>query len=93
MTTVTMRELKQNPHSVVAKVLADGAPVEVTAHGRPTGVVLGAARVLANEASEPNDDLVKRINQAHALLDSSDGEGSFSGFAVRSLASRLADKW
>jgi hypothetical protein len=32
MTTVTMRDLKQNPHAVVAKVLAEGVTAEVTAH-------------------------------------------------------------
>ncbi|WP_136517811.1 type II toxin-antitoxin system Phd/YefM family antitoxin [Cellulomonas telluris] len=40
MSTVGTRELKQNPQAVVRRVLETGEPVEVTAHGHPTGVRL-----------------------------------------------------
>lgn len=40
MATVGTRELKQNPHAVVRRVLETGEAVEVTTHGHPTGVAL-----------------------------------------------------
>lgn len=40
MATVGTRELKQNPHAVVQRVLETGEAVEVTTHGHPTGVAL-----------------------------------------------------
>ena len=40
MMTVTTRELKQNPAAAIRRVVDQGTPVTVTAHGRPTGVVL-----------------------------------------------------
>jgi antitoxin (DNA-binding transcriptional repressor) of toxin-antitoxin stability system len=38
MQTVGTRELKQNPHTVVQRVLDSGDEFEVTSYGRPTGV-------------------------------------------------------
>jgi len=43
MSTVTMRQLKQNPQEVVRQVLATGQPVHITSHGRDTGAVVQAA--------------------------------------------------
>lgn len=40
MDSVGTRELKQNPHAVVRRVLETGEPLEVTSHGHPTGVRL-----------------------------------------------------
>jgi len=42
MLTVGTRELKQNPAEVIARVLATGQDVEITAYGKPTGVRLVA---------------------------------------------------
>ncbi|WP_163542441.1 type II toxin-antitoxin system Phd/YefM family antitoxin [Occultella kanbiaonis] len=44
MRTVGTRELKQNPAEVIARVLASGQDVEITAYGKPTGVRLVADR-------------------------------------------------
>jgi antitoxin (DNA-binding transcriptional repressor) of toxin-antitoxin stability system len=44
MLTVGTRELKQNPAEVIARVLATGQDVEITAYGKPTGVRLVADR-------------------------------------------------
>jgi len=43
MSTVTMRQLKQNPQEVVRQVLATGQPAHITSHGRETGAVVGPA--------------------------------------------------
>lgn len=40
MTSVGTRELKQNPHAVIQRVLASDEEIEITTHGRPTGVRL-----------------------------------------------------
>ncbi|WP_264029744.1 hypothetical protein [Cellulosimicrobium sp. SH8] len=40
METVGTRELKQNPHTVIRRVLDTGQEIEVTAYGNPTGVRL-----------------------------------------------------
>lgn len=40
METVGTRELKQNPHAVIRRVLDTGQEIEVTAYGNPTGVRL-----------------------------------------------------
>jgi antitoxin (DNA-binding transcriptional repressor) of toxin-antitoxin stability system len=44
MHTVGTRELKQNPHAVIQRVLASDEEIEITTHGRPTGVRLVADR-------------------------------------------------
>jgi antitoxin (DNA-binding transcriptional repressor) of toxin-antitoxin stability system len=44
MATVATRELKQNPHAVIQRVLESGEPVAVTAYGKPTGVVIAPER-------------------------------------------------
>ena len=44
MLTVGTRELKQNPAEVIARVLATGEDIEITAYGKPTGVRLVADR-------------------------------------------------
>ncbi|MDR0416716.1 MAG: type II toxin-antitoxin system Phd/YefM family antitoxin [Propionibacteriaceae bacterium] len=44
MTTVTTRELKQNPQAAIRRVLDAGDPLPITAHGRPTGVCLTPER-------------------------------------------------
>lgn len=38
MKTVGTRELKQNPHTIIKRVLETGDEYEITAYGRPTGV-------------------------------------------------------
>lgn len=38
MRTVGTRELKQNPHTVIQRVLDTGDEYEITNYGRPTGV-------------------------------------------------------
>lgn len=43
MPTITTRELRQNPAAAIRRVLDQSEPMAVTAHGRPTGVVLAAA--------------------------------------------------
>jgi len=43
MSTVTMRQLKQNPQEVVRQVLATGQPLHITSHGRDTGAVVQPA--------------------------------------------------
>ena len=40
MLTITTRDLKQNPAAAIREVMQGGAPAVVTAHGRPTGVLL-----------------------------------------------------
>lgn len=40
METVGTRELKQNPHAVIQRVLGSDGAIEITTHGRPTGVRL-----------------------------------------------------
>lgn len=40
MTSVGTRELRQNPHAVIQRVLASDEEIEITTHGRPTGVRL-----------------------------------------------------
>ena len=44
MSTVTMRELKQNPQAVVSQVLAANEPYRITSHGHETGVVVQPAQ-------------------------------------------------
>jgi antitoxin (DNA-binding transcriptional repressor) of toxin-antitoxin stability system len=38
MKTVGTRDLKQNPHTIIKRVLETGDDYEITAYGRPTGV-------------------------------------------------------
>ncbi|MGO1944985.1 MAG: hypothetical protein ACTH1Z_11370 [Ancrocorticia sp.] len=45
MLTVGIRELKQNPAEVIARVLATGLDAEIIAYGKPTAV-----RLVADEA-------------------------------------------
>jgi hypothetical protein len=86
-----MRELKQNPHAVVARVLTEQHPVEVTSHGQPTGVVLHAVGDAQPDRAGVDPDLVARINQAHALdADAADG-AQFARFAAARLAA--GDEW
>ena len=40
MTTVTTRELKQNPAAAIRHVLETGEPATITSYGKPTGVVM-----------------------------------------------------
>ncbi|MDT0303523.1 type II toxin-antitoxin system Phd/YefM family antitoxin [Streptomonospora wellingtoniae] len=40
METIGTRELKQNPQTVIQRVLESGDEFEITAYGRPTGVRL-----------------------------------------------------
>lgn len=40
MTSVGTRELKQNPQAVIQRVLVSDEEIEITTHGRPTGVRL-----------------------------------------------------
>lgn len=40
MSSVGARELKQNPQSVIRRVLETGEELEITSYGRPTGVRL-----------------------------------------------------
>ncbi|GIG36774.1 type II toxin-antitoxin system Phd/YefM family antitoxin [Cellulomonas pakistanensis] len=44
METVGTRELKQNPQAVIQRVLSSDEEIEITTHGRPTGVRLVADR-------------------------------------------------
>ncbi len=44
METVGTRELKQNPQAVIQRVLTSDEEIEITTHGRPTGVRLVADR-------------------------------------------------
>jgi antitoxin (DNA-binding transcriptional repressor) of toxin-antitoxin stability system len=41
--SIGIRELKQNPQAAVRRVLERGEAAEVTAYGRPTGVVIAPA--------------------------------------------------
>jgi antitoxin (DNA-binding transcriptional repressor) of toxin-antitoxin stability system len=43
MATITMRELNHNAAAAVQRVLDSGEAAEVTAYGKPTGVVIAPA--------------------------------------------------
>ena len=43
MPTITMRQIKQNPHAVVEQILAANQRFRITSHGHDTGVVIQPA--------------------------------------------------
>lgn len=80
MRTVGTRELKQNPNAVIQHVLTSSEEVEITSHGRPTGVRLvpdRPARTRWVHASSltglrPLDE--QNRADLHALLDADQGD-------------------
>ena len=62
---VTTRELKQNPAAAIRRVLDRGEPVAVTAHGRPTGVVMAPAES-SKRAWVPGQALVAKVSVLEA---------------------------
>ncbi|MDR0489381.1 MAG: type II toxin-antitoxin system Phd/YefM family antitoxin [Propionibacteriaceae bacterium] len=40
MVILTTRELKQNPAAAIRRVLETSEPAQITAHGKPTGVIM-----------------------------------------------------
>lgn len=79
MKTVGMRELKQNPNEIIERVLESREELELTSHGRPTGVKLtpvarGRATWVSADAlarvTPLDDSAAARYRDASAMLES-----------------------
>lgn len=86
MKTVGTRELKQNPHAVIQRVLETGDELEITNYGRPTG-----ARIVPDRP-EPHRWIsgaslaeIPPMNPEHAA--------SWRHDIERSMGDEVADPW
>ena len=81
MQAIATRELKQNPAAALRRAASSGVPLEITTHGKSTGVYLVNAQLVSalSQARVPEHPLTAAANAALLEIGES-GEDELAGF-------------